>query len=82
VDWRTFYAPAPGLDPESRRSIVSGVFLTMFTRQTRVRAFQRGGGLMAVRWKEPDDEDSAESDGRCLSGRGSPGVDISTAAME
>jgi hypothetical protein len=26
------------------------VFVTIFTLQTRVPAFQRGGGLMAVRW--------------------------------
>ena len=54
----------------------------MFTLQTGVPAFQRAGGLMAVRWKEPDDEDSAESDGSCRVGRGSPGVGITAAAME
>jgi len=56
--------PALGLDPESRRSIVSGGFLTMFTLQTRVPAFQRAGGLTAVRWRERDDEDNTTGGGR------------------
>jgi hypothetical protein len=38
---------------------VSLAFVTIFTLQTRVPAFQRGGGLMAVRWGERNDEDDA-----------------------
>ena len=68
--------PAPGLDTESRRSIVSGVFLTIFTPRTSVPAFQRAGGLTAVRWRERDDEDSTMSGSGWGGGHDRPGMDI------